>query len=42
MRSRQFWVLEVKKAPVEKIKEIFSIIYFIYIFSRLKANSGAG
>ena len=41
MRSRQCWVLEVKKAPVEKIKEIFSIIYFIYVFNHSKANKGA-
>ena len=35
------WVVGVKKALEEKTKEIFSIIYFINIFSHSKANIGA-
>ena len=34
--------MEVKEALADKNKEIFSIIYFIYIFSCWKANRGAG
>ena len=36
--SARFWLGLV----VGIIKEIFSIIYFIYIFSPSKANRGAG
>jgi len=33
--------MEVKDALADKNKEIFSIIYFIYIFNPSKANRGA-
>ena len=33
--------MKVKKALADEIQEIFSIIYFINIFNRSKANRGA-
>ena len=41
-RSWLGWVVEVKKAIVGKIKEIFSYFYLINLFSHSKANRGAG
>ena len=42
MRSQLGWVVEVKMIFEDKIKEIISIICFIYIFSLSKVNRGAG
>ena len=40
MTSWLGWDIEVKKALVDKIKEIISIIYFIYKFSHSNIDRG--